>query len=85
MAVTAPDWLTKHGGELRPGAGDRAWMVLLSGEPLYVVAAVPAEGRETCKVTQANNGKRLDSGATYPTIEDAVRGGLEDLRKALGW
>ena len=85
MAVTAPDWLTQHGGELRPGAGGRTWMVLLGGEPLYVLAAVPAEGHESCKVTQANNGNRLDSGATYLTLDDAARGGLEDLRKALGW
>jgi hypothetical protein len=42
-------------------------------------------GKFGCSVTQTVNGKRLDSGASYATLEDALRGGLEDLRKALGW
>jgi hypothetical protein len=31
------------------------------------------------------NGRRLDSGTIHPTAEDAYRGGLEELRKVLGW
>jgi hypothetical protein len=85
MAVTAPDWLTRHGGELRPSADGHSWMVYFAGELQYVIAPAPADGKYSCKVTQTINGKRLDSGATHPTLEDAARGGLEDLRKALGW
>ena len=29
--------------------------------------------------------QRLDDGQTFATLEDAARGGLEALRKALGW
>ena len=45
----------------------------------------PAGGKHACKVTQTINGKRLDNGTTYPTLEEAARGGLDDLRKAMGW
>ncbi len=85
MAVTAPDWLSKHGGELRPSADGRSWMVYFAGQMQYVIAPAPAAGKYSCKVRQTINGKSLDSGATYPTLEDAARGGLEDLRKAVGW
>ncbi len=85
MGVTAPDWLTKHGGELRASADDRSWMVYFAGEMQYVIVPTPADGKHACKVTQTINGKRLDAGATYPTVDDAARGGLEDLRKAMGW
>ena len=46
---------------------------------------IPAGGKHACRVSQTVNGRRLDVGATFPTTEDAVRGGLEDLRKTLGW
>jgi hypothetical protein len=85
MTVTAPEWLTRHGCELRPSQNGQSWTVYLNGAPEYTVVPVPAAGQHSCKVTQTNNGKRLDSGGTYPTLEDAARGGLEDLRKALGW
>jgi hypothetical protein len=85
MAVTTPDWLARHGGELRPSKDGRSWLVYFDGGPQYLLLAVPAGGKFACRVTQTVNGRRLDSGATYPTLEDAVRGGLEDLRQALGW
>jgi hypothetical protein len=85
MAVNAPEWLTKHGGELRASADGHSWMVYFAGKLQYVIVPTPAGGKHACKVTQTINGKRLDSGATYPSVEDAARGGLEDLRKAMGW
>jgi hypothetical protein len=85
MAVTIPDWLSKHGGDLRGTPDGKAYAVFLDGEPQYVVVAVPAAGKYGTEVKQSVNGKRFESGATYPTAEEAVRGGLEDLRKALGW
>lgn len=84
MVIPAPEWLTRHGGELRPGLGG-SWFVCFDGGPQYGVTPVPAEGRHTCKVLQTNSGRRLDSGASYATDAEAVRGGLEDLRRALGW
>lgn len=85
MAVTAPDWLTKHGGELRASADDCSWMVYFAGKLQYVIVPTPAGGKHACKVTQTNNGKRLDNGVTYPSLEDAACGGLDDLRNAMGW
>lgn len=85
MTVTAPDWLTKHTGELRASQDGHSWMVYFAGQLQYVIVPSPADGKHACKVTQTNNGKRLDAGATYPSVEDAARGGLEELRKAMGW
>ncbi len=85
MSVPSPDWLKQHGGELRPSQDGRAWSVYLSGEPHYVLLPLPARGHFCCRVSQTINGRRLDRGATYPSSADALRGGLEDLRLALGW
>jgi hypothetical protein len=85
MAVTAPPWLTAHEGSLQPSTDGHAWMVMFAGRPLYLLVPVPAKGKFACQVTQTNNGRRLDGPGTYATEEEAVRGGLEDLRKALGW
>jgi hypothetical protein len=82
MALSTPDWLAQRGGELRSG---KAYLVYLNGEPQYLLVPTPAAGKFSCRVTQTINGQRLDSGATYAGDEDAVRGGLDDLRKALGW
>jgi hypothetical protein len=85
MAVNTPDWLAAHGAELRSNRDGSAYTVHFAGEPQYLLMPVPAEGEFACRVSQTVNGKRLDGPATYPTVEDAIRGGLEDLRKALGW
>jgi hypothetical protein len=85
MAITTPDWLMEHGGSLAPAYDGRTWLVLLNGSPQYKLTPVPANGRFTCQVVQTVNGKRLDKGTTYATTDDAVRGGLEELRAALGW
>ena len=85
MPLTTPDWLAKHDGELRPSSAGPYWLVLLDGEPQYRLTPVPAAGKYSCQVMQTVNGRRLDSGGTYPTREEALQGGLEDLRKALGW
>ena len=85
MPVAAPEWLTRRGCSLRASQNGQSCAVYLNGEPQYTLVLVPAGGRHTCKVTQTNNGKQLDSGGVFPTLEEAARGGLEDLRKALGW
>jgi hypothetical protein len=85
MPVEPPDWLTRHGGTLRATFDGRSWTVLFDGRPQYLLRPIPAAGKYSCEVMQTVNGRRLESGSTYPTAEDALRGGLEDLRKALGW
>jgi hypothetical protein len=85
MAVTAPDWLARHGGELRSANAGPFWLVLLDGEPQYRLIPVPAAGKHSCHVTQTVNGQRLDSGKIHSTQDEAIQGGLEDLRQTLGW
>jgi len=85
MSVTTPDWLSRHDGELRPSKDGHSWLVFFAGQMQYVLSVVPVAGKFGCRVTQTINGRRLDSGASYPIVEDAARGGLEDLRTALGW
>lgn len=83
--VPTPDWLTRHGGRLLASKDGGSWLVYLGDEPHYVVMPTPAKGKFACRVSQTINGRRLDGDGTYPTANDAVRGGLEDLRKTLGW
>ncbi|MFO0807284.1 MAG: hypothetical protein U0746_01535 [Gemmataceae bacterium] len=83
--MTAPDWLTTRDGELRLAPNRRTWLVLLSGTPQYKLTPTPAGGKHTCEVLQAVNQKRIDKGQYYATSDDALRGGLDELRIALGW
>ena len=83
--MTTPDWLTKREGNLREGPNSSTYMVVLNGHPQYRLVAVPATGKFSCVVTQSNNGKRLDEGVNYPSLNEALQGGLEELRKKLGW
>jgi hypothetical protein len=83
--MTAPDWLTKHGGELRPGPLAGTWYAYFDGQPQYSLTPLPAGGKHTCRVMQTINGRRLDSGSVHTTSEEAMSGGLDELRKALGW
>jgi hypothetical protein len=85
MAVTAPQWLTEHGGRLMASRDGGSWLVFFGEEPQYLLMPTPARGQFACRVSQTVNGRRLDGGEVYPTPEEAVRGGLETLRKALGW
>ena len=85
MAVTAPDWLVKHGGSLRLNSDGHSWVVFFAGEPQYLLRPIPVAGKYGCEVEQMINGKRLEGKNTYLTTDDAVRGGQEELRKTLGW
>ena len=80
MPVPTPDWLKQRDGELRESKGAKSYTVYLRGEPQYLVVPVPAEGKHACRVSQTINGKRLDRGGAWPSSDEAVRGGLEDLR-----
>jgi hypothetical protein len=85
MALTNPDWLTRRGGILRLHPDGASWWVVIEGRPLYMLRAIPAEGKFGSQVEETVNGKRLESKTVYSTAEEALRGGLEDLRKSLGW
>jgi hypothetical protein len=85
MSVTTPCWLEQHGGHLQASKNGTSWLVYLGRELQYLLMPTPAKGHFSCRVSQTINGRRLDGTATYATPEDAVRGGLEDLRNALGW
>src|SRR5439155_5461843 len=85
MPSSTPDWIANGGGNMWVNADASNWVVFLNSEPQYMLTPCPAAGKVMCQVKQTNNGKRLESGNTYPGLEDAVRGGLEDLRKVLGW
>jgi hypothetical protein len=83
--MTTPDWLARHGGELRPGPLGAAWYVYFDGQPQYALALVPVGGKHGCRVTQTINGKRLTTEGTHATQTEALQSGLEQLRTALGW
>jgi hypothetical protein len=85
MAIPTPDWLTRHHGELRANPGDESYAVYFGRELEYLLHVYPVQGRYSCRVKQSVNGKHLESGAAHATRDDALRGGLDDLRKALGW
>src|SRR5436305_2071751 len=73
MALTTPEWLARHGGDLRPGTAPNSWAVLLGGEQQYALALVPIQGKHGCRVVQTINGKRLDSGGTHATADLALQ------------
>jgi hypothetical protein len=83
--MTAPEWLVRHGGDCQLASDGRTWHVLFRGEPQYALWTTPVAGKYGCTVRQNNNGKRLESVGSFPTSDEALRGGLEVLRKALGW
>jgi hypothetical protein len=85
MSISNPEWLTGRGGKLRPGVDGKSSVVVVDGKPQYLLTPIPAIGKYSCEVRQTVNGRRLESGGTYPSPEAALQGGLEDLRRALGW
>ncbi len=85
MAVNVPDWLTQRGGTLVASKDGQSWSVYFDGRLQYVLLPTPSKGTYSCRITQTINGQRLDNPTTYPTVEAAGTGGLEQLRAALGW
>jgi hypothetical protein len=85
MAVSTPDWLTRHGGDLRCNPDGLSCAVYFGIDLEYLLGVFPVKGQHSCRVKQTINGKHLESGTPHATVDDALRGGLEDLRLALGW
>jgi|YNPBryunderm2012_1023409.scaffolds.fasta_scaffold37187_1 hypothetical protein len=80
-----PEWLKRRDGTLKPGLRETILFVMLAGQPQYKLELRPAKGQFTCEITQTINGKRLDDGTIYPDPDAAFAGGLEQLRRSLGW
>src|SRR5262249_59987538 len=66
MSVPTPDWLARHGGELRANPDGESHAVYFGPELEYVLRLVPAQGKYTCRVKQTINGKHLESGTAHP-------------------
>jgi hypothetical protein len=86
ISPPVPDWLARRGGAIQAGIHPETRFVLIGGEPLYKLEVRPAAGRFACAVTNSANGSRIDDAATrYENFNDAVAGGLGQLRETLGW
>jgi len=86
MTWHAPDWLAQRDGRLQQGPYRHSWYVMIGSDAKYRLTPIPAAGRHACAVAETVSGRRLDQGTeTYETVEKALHGGLDELRKALGW
>src|SRR5262245_22323512 len=65
MAPTTPEWLSRRGGELRPGVDSNTWQVFFDGEPQYRLTPIPVQGKHGCQIVQTINGRRLDAPTTF--------------------
>ena len=83
MTITPPGWLAKRGAGLADGSDPRTWFVLFRREPQYKLVPVPVVGKFGCAITQTINGKQQDLPTPAPSLEEAVRAGLEVLRQSL--
>jgi hypothetical protein len=84
--ITVPDWLAIRAGTLQTGIRPENLFVLIGGQPLYNLEVRPAEGRFACAVMNSANGQRLDKAdRIYASVDEALAGGLEQLRERLGW
>jgi hypothetical protein len=84
-SMNAPDWLTQRGGALKLGSDGMTWYVIFDGKPEYSLVATPVAGNFGCAIRQTVNGNRIDGGGSSNTKDEAIKAGLDDLRKALGW
>jgi hypothetical protein len=85
VRIASPEWLKSRGGELRGLPDGLAYAVMMDSKPLYVLKPVPADGKYACDLVQSNSGHRIPSDSIHASAEDAIRSGLEELRKSLGW
>ena len=85
MSLDVPPWLRDRGGDLLAAPDGISWAVMVDGQPQYLLSPVPAGGQFGCRVMQTINSRRFDCPSTWPTWREAVLGGLDVLRGALGW
>jgi hypothetical protein len=85
MTMTTPDWAQQRGGEVRLSKDGQSASVYFAGSLQYVLVPIPAKGQHSVRITETINGRRVETGKTYPSAADALRGGLDELRAHLGW
>jgi hypothetical protein len=85
MSLTCGAWLAERGGSLKLASDATTWFVWIGDQPLYSLRPVPVKGKIGCVILQTDNGRMVPTAATFPTQEEALGNGLEDLRKDLGW
>ena len=85
MALESPEWLTRRGGSLKLGSDGTTWFVMLNDQPQFALTVVPVGGKFGSAIKQTNNGHRIQSAGTQASEDEAIAGGLEDLRRSLGW
>lgn len=83
--IEPPAWLSRRGGAFQKGHAGNSWFVILNNQPLYRLTSIPVGDQFGCAITQTNNGKRIPSTTQARTPEEALKAGLSDLGKALGW
>jgi len=81
-----PEWLQRRGGLLRRNLQSNIVEVWLEGQPLYRLEVRPAQNQYTCVIVDMTNARTVGDGySIYATAEQALAGGLEQLRGYLGW
>jgi len=85
VTLKAPDWLVQHGGDVRLGSDGQTWYVYFGPAPDYALNVVPVGNKFGCKIRQTNNGRLLANDEPSAGPEEALRDGLEQLGKTLGW
>ena len=83
--MTAPDWLAARGGSFKLASDKKTWYVVIDQRPQFGLVAVPVQGRFGCHIKRTVSGQRIDFAGVFPTAEEALRAGLEEVRKTLGW
>ncbi|MCI0378080.1 MAG: hypothetical protein L0215_10760 [Gemmataceae bacterium] len=83
--MQTPEWLARRGGSVKLGSDGQTCFVILDSKPSYALTPVPVGGKFSCYTRQTINGRRMDCPRTWTSADDAIRGGLEELRKQLGW
>jgi hypothetical protein len=83
--MNTPDWLRQRGGELKLGSDQQTWYVVIGGRPLYDLMPMPAAGKLSCNIRQTNNGQPIECKGVHASADEALRGGLDDLKAHLGW
>ncbi|GIW79499.1 MAG: hypothetical protein KatS3mg105_1306 [Gemmatales bacterium] len=83
--MKTPKWLADREGDLRRHPDGQSYVVYFLGEPQFLLRPIPVRGKYSCEIEKMVNGVRLDQGETYRSVEDALQGGLEIVRKTLGW
>jgi hypothetical protein len=83
--LAPPEKLARRGSAQEIGPTRASWIVSFDGDPQYLLPPIPVDGSSGCAVQQTINGQQLNRAGTSPSADEVLRGGLEDLRQALGW